>query len=239
MHQSGHIVDFIITSEEAIAKGIRRIVALTGPEAEKARKKTALLESQLSVLKSQINSAGSDINIKEMTKLIVDLNEEVSQATIPYVKKDELRNTLKDLKKILGDKDKAAKAAVSNVVLEQTKQLCEQNPDAKFFVHRFEAFNNTKALDTALKQVKTSNAETSALFVTVDEDSKKIFCLASVSKSGIEKGLKANEWVQHLSTVMGGKGGGKPDSAQAQGTNFDKVNEIMELAKQFAQAKLE
>lgn len=239
LHQSGHIVDFIITSEEAIAKGIRRIVALTGPEAEKARKKTALLENELNRLKSQLEAAGNDVNLKEMTKLIVDLNEEVSQATIPYVKKDEMRNTLKELKKILGDKDRAAKAAVSSVVVEQAKQLLEQNPNAKFFVHRFEAFNNTKALDTALKQVKTTNADTSAIFVTVDEDSKKIFCLAAVSKTGQEKGLKANEWVQHLSNVMGGKGGGKADSAQAQGNNFEKVDEIMELAKQFAASKLE
>lgn len=33
--RSGHIGDFVISVEEAIAKGIRRIVALTGPEATK------------------------------------------------------------------------------------------------------------------------------------------------------------------------------------------------------------
>nr|CAD7412164.1 unnamed protein product [Timema cristinae] len=33
LHRAGHIGDFVIASEEAIAKGIRRIVALTGPEA--------------------------------------------------------------------------------------------------------------------------------------------------------------------------------------------------------------
>lgn len=35
LHRSGHIGDFVISSEDAIAKGIRRIVALTGPEATK------------------------------------------------------------------------------------------------------------------------------------------------------------------------------------------------------------
>ena len=33
--RSGHIGDFVISAEEAIAKGIRRIVAITGPEASK------------------------------------------------------------------------------------------------------------------------------------------------------------------------------------------------------------
>lgn len=35
LQRAGHIGDFVIASEEAIAKGIRRIVALTGPEASK------------------------------------------------------------------------------------------------------------------------------------------------------------------------------------------------------------
>jgi len=35
LHRAGHIRGFVIASEEAIAKGIRRIVALTGPEASK------------------------------------------------------------------------------------------------------------------------------------------------------------------------------------------------------------
>ena len=35
LHASGHIGSFAIVTEEAIAKGIRRIVALTGIEAVK------------------------------------------------------------------------------------------------------------------------------------------------------------------------------------------------------------
>lgn len=239
LHQSGHMVDFIITSEEAIAKGIRRIVALTGPEAEKARKKTALLENELNKLKAKIDADGSGANSKELVKEIVELTEDVSHAVIPYVKKDELRNVLKLLKKSLDDKERAKLAAVATVVVEQAKQLCQENPDAKFFVHQFEAFNNTKALDSALKQVKTMNANSSALFVSVDEDSKKIFCLASVSKNAIDKGLKANEWIQQLSGVIGGKGGGKPESAQASGTNYEKADEVLQLAKKFASSKLD
>jgi len=38
--RSGHIGDFVISAEEAIAKGIRRIVAITGPEASKVIMRT-------------------------------------------------------------------------------------------------------------------------------------------------------------------------------------------------------
>ena len=239
LHQSGHIVDFIITVEEAIAKGIRRIVALTGPEAEKARKKTALLEAELVELTKKIDDDKSGANSVAQVKLIVELTEDVSRAVIPYAKKDELRQQLNLMKKTMDSKERNLRAAVSDKVVEEAKNLCQEHPNAKFIVHRFNASNNTKALDSALKQVKTLSGETSALFVSVDEDSKKIFCLAAVPKSAIAKGLKANEWIQQVSSLMGGKGGGKAESAQASGSNYDKADEILELAKKFASSKLE
>lgn len=169
---------------------------------------------------------------------IVDLTLEISHATIPYVKKDQMRNALKSLKLTLDNKERALKAAVATTVVETAKELCAANPDASFLVRQLTAFNNTKALDAALKQVRTLNPETSAMFVSVDEDSKKIFCLTAVPKAAIDKGLKANEWVSHVSQAMGGKGGGKAESAQASGTNWQSVADVIELATAFAKTKL-
>ncbi|CAG9840846.1 unnamed protein product [Diabrotica balteata] len=235
---AGHIGDFIIASEEAIAKGIRRIVALTGPEATKALKRTELLENRLNQLKSTIDSDKTGAKSKEYVKSIVELTEEVSHALIPYWKKEEIRNILKNLKKALDDKDRAAKAAVANQVVEEIKEFVKANPNIPILVKELKAFNNTKALDSALKQVRSLSPETSALFVTVDEDSNKVFCLSSVPKGAIEKGLKANEWVQEVAKKVGGKGGGKPDSAQASGNNSIPLFDILDLAKKFAETKL-
>lgn len=236
--RSGHIGEFVISSEEAIAKGIRRIVALTGPEAQKALKKTETFENELNRLKSTIDADKDGKDCKEHVKKIVELTDDISHATIPYVKKDEMRNVLKNIKLALDNRDRASKAAVSTNVIEKAKEITLANPNAPFIVYQLEAFSNTKALDAALKQVKTLSPETSAMFVSVDAETKKIFCLTSVSKAAIAKGLKANEWVQHVSTVMGGKGGGKPESAQASGPNYDKVDDVLELAKKFAGTKL-
>lgn len=238
LQRSGHIVDFVISSEEAIAKGIRRITALTGPEAVKALKKTEAFETEITNLKNTIESDKQNANSKEHVKNIVELTETISHALIPHVKKDEMRNVLKNLKKNLDDKERALKAAVAVTVLEKAKEICTTNPNVPFLVQQFEAYNNTKALDAALKQVRALSPETSAMFISVDSDSKKVFCLSSVPKGAIEKGLKANEWVQHVSGAMGGKGGGKPESAQASGPNFQNVEEILNLANQFAKTKL-
>lgn len=52
------------------------------------------------------------------------------------------------------------------------------------------------------------------------------------------KGLKANEWVKEVSTIIGGKGGGKPISAQGSGENVGDIDKAINLAKEFASLKL-
>ena len=54
----------------------------------------------------------------------------------------------------------------------------------------------------------------------------------------MKKGLKANEWVGHISSLLKGKGGGKDNSAQAVGTNVSACDEAMELSREYSKLKL-
>lgn len=239
LKRSGHIGDFVISSEEAIAKGIRRIVALTGPEATKAIKRAELLQNEVENVKNLISDRNKAITEKDIVKKIVELTEEISQSNISYWKKDELRSNLKNLKKQLDDLDRANKAAVVQTIAEEAKHMFQGDYKNKsYVVHEFKAGFNAKALDAALKQVKAFSPDTAAMFFTRDVESEKILCMSSVSQSTTSKGLKANEWVQQVSQVIGGKGGGKPESAQATGTNASALSEAMNLAKKFAEMKL-
>ncbi|CAL7939430.1 unnamed protein product [Xylocopa violacea] len=237
LHYTEHMGDFVIASEEAIAKGIRRIVALTGPEATKAQKKAAVLQSQLDQLQSIITT-DKTINIKEQVKKIIELTDDVSHATISSWKKDKMRKMLKDLKKILDDKERATKTAIANAVVDTIQQTIQQNIGCPVLVEVLQAYSNTKALDSALKKVKAMSPETSALLISVDPDAKKIFALSAVSKSAITKGLKASDWIQEIAPFMEGKGGGKPESAQASGINISCVDKLIHIAKNFANLKL-
>jgi len=226
----------VIASEEAIAKGIRRIVALTGPEATKSLKKAALLEQQVIDLKKE---ALANPGCKDISRKIVELSDEISHSNIPYWKKDDLRNILKELKKSLDDLERNAKAQVLTNVVEETKKYLTENPPKEpYLVRVLNAYSNTKALDAALKQVKAMSPTTSALFLTVDKDAGKVFCLSTASPEGISKGLKANEWVAKVAQVVGGKGGGKQDSAQASGNKIDMLEMAIQTANEFAQLKL-
>ena len=237
LRRAGHAGPFIIASEEAIAKGIRRVVALTGPEAVKAINKANLLEAELAKVTKIINEG--KLNQKEMVKLITDLTEDISAAQISYWKKDEMRNNLKALKKKIDDKDRERKAAVMNEVVDLAKSLLTSNPNMPLFVYEFQAYAQNKALDGCLKQVKSLSPATPAMFFSSDEDTGKVLCMAQVPKEIITgKGLKANEWCQQVQGIIGGKGGGKPENAQASGNNPRATAEAMKVAIAFAEAKL-
>ncbi|XP_061707882.1 alanine--tRNA ligase, cytoplasmic [Cydia pomonella] len=238
LHQTGHIGEYVIVSEEGIAKGIRRIVALTGPEAIKAVSKLGALENDVNNLANVIKEEGNGFNQKDISKRIVDLTNDISQAQISYWKKDELRNTLKNLKKQLDDKERAAKAIIITQVTEKAKEMCLDEKTTEVIVAELQAQGNTKALDGALKQVKQLRPTTSAMFFSVDEDANKIYCLAAVPKTANVKGLLASEWVQSVVEVIGGKGGGKAESAQASGNNPQALENAMKIAKDFATSKL-
>ena len=62
--------------------------------------------------------------------------------------------------------------------------------------------------------------------------------MAYAPKSAIDKGLKANEWCGSVLGLINGKGGGKPDNAQASGTNVSALRSAMEAAEALAVSKL-
>ena len=63
----GHARRLIITSEEAISKGIRRVVAVTGAEAEKADKLAAKYQAQLNELGEEVDAAIKKGQVAEAT----------------------------------------------------------------------------------------------------------------------------------------------------------------------------
>lgn len=48
-----------------------------------------------------------------------------------------------------------------------------------------------------------------------------------------EQGASANEWAGIVSSVVGGKAGGKAPTAIGNGTNVDKVEEAIALATEY------
>ena len=55
----------------------------------------------------------------------------------------------------------------------------------------------------------------------------------------VTKGLRADDWVQAVIAVIGGKGGGTATNAQASGPNMETLAEARVAATQYATDKLQ
>uniref|UniRef100_A0A3Q2ZBD8 Alanine--tRNA ligase n=1 Tax=Hippocampus comes TaxID=109280 RepID=A0A3Q2ZBD8_HIPCM len=231
-----HAAPFVIVSEEAIAKGIRRIVAVTGNEAQKAQRKADTLNQALTALADKVKQ--QTVPNKDIQKEIADMSESIGTAVISQWRKDEMRDTLKALKKTMDDLDRSYKADIQKRVLEKTKEVIESSPNQALLVMAMETGASAKALNECLKVLKASSPQTAAMLFAVDPDAGKVICLCEVPQEKANRGLKANEWVQKLCPLMDGKGGGKDMSAQAAGRNTECLQEALQMAKQFATLKL-
>ncbi|KAM4733782.1 alanine--tRNA ligase, cytoplasmic [Anableps anableps] len=236
LQNSGHAAPFVIVSEEAIAKGIRRIVAVTGAEAQKAHRKADALRQSLSALGDEVKQQTSPN--KDVQKEIANMTESIGTAVISQWQKDEMRETLKALKKTMDDLDRSYKADIQKRVLEKTKEVIENNPNQPLLIMEMETGASAKALNESLKLLKSQSPQTAAMLFTVDPDAGKITCLCQVPQDVANSGLKASEWVQELCPLLDGKGGGKDMSAQATGKNTQCLQAALQMANEFAQLKL-
>ncbi|XP_076589792.1 alanine--tRNA ligase, cytoplasmic-like [Chaetodon auriga] len=236
LQNSGHAAPFVIVSEEAIAKGIRRIVAVTGAEAQKAQRKADSLHQSLSALADKVKQQTAPN--KDIQKEIADMTESIGTAVISQWWKDEMRETLKGLKKVMDDLDRTYKGDIQKRVLEKTSEVIEGSPNQPLLIMEMETGASAKALNESLKLLKSHSPQTAAMLFTVDPDAGKITCLCQVPQDVAKRGLKANEWVQELCPLLDGKGGGKDTSAQATGRNTKCLQEALEMANEFARLKL-
>ncbi|TNN01013.1 alanine--tRNA ligase, cytoplasmic [Takifugu flavidus] len=236
LQNSAHAAPFVIVSEEAIAKGIRRIVAVTGGEAQKAQRKAEALHQALSALSAKVQQQAAPN--KDVQKEIADMTESVGTAVISQWRKDEMREAVKGLKKVMDDLDRSYKADIQKRVLEKTSEVIQNKPNQPLLIMEMETGASAKALNESLKLLKSQSPQTAAMLFTVDPDAGKVTCLCQVPQEVASRGLKASEWVQELCPLLDGKGGGKDMSAQATGKNPQGLQEALQVADRFARMKL-
>uniref|UniRef100_A0A915Q7V7 Alanine--tRNA ligase n=1 Tax=Setaria digitata TaxID=48799 RepID=A0A915Q7V7_9BILA len=240
LHNVGHVDKMVISVEEAVAKGIRRIVALTGLEASRAIQRADRLEQRVEKAHDELTTDQTvtvdRAQFKAATKRVLELIEDVNQSQLPYCRKENIRKKAKALQKLLDTRDREAKAALTDKVQREVNKLdASLNDGTLFIVHVFSKGANGKMLDSALKLLRKTDA---VMGLSVNEEDRKIVVVARVSKDVASKGLKASEWVSEVCSIIGGRGGGTVTQAQATGTNIESVEEAVQIASNFAKLAL-
>jgi alanyl-tRNA synthetase len=213
---------FTIVDEEAVGKGVRRIVALTGEEALKAASNAKEFEKKL-----------ADKGIS-----IADLLNELGKQEMPACSKMHFRN-------VIGERQKQEKKSHNTEFSGQSQQVdafakntidqLKSNPQS-FFVGRLdEAGGHNTLLSDTIKAIQTALPDLPVLLFSSDQAKKKVTIVAKVPKSVLDsKKLKANTWASEAVQICGGKGGGKPDTAQGSGNDVSKIEEAITVANKFA-----
>ncbi|KAJ3291258.1 hypothetical protein HDU79_002581 [Rhizoclosmatium sp. JEL0117] len=227
--RTGLIKKLVILEESSISKGIRRIIAATGDEAKAAINLAAEFKYKLIMARS--------LNGSSLEGALKSLGKELDEIVIPVVTKAEFRKEFNDLKKAFDDADKLRKAQEVKEAVEKVKAVFDGDKAPSFAVINLEVGSNSKAVSSAAVHVKGLNNK-SALFISVDEEENKVVYQAVVAKEHIAKGLKANEWAAVVGNTVGGKSGGKDDSAQGAGSDPTRAEEAIKLAQSHAKKLL-
>uniref|UniRef100_A0A7G3AAV5 Alanine--tRNA ligase n=3 Tax=Lutzomyia longipalpis TaxID=7200 RepID=A0A7G3AAV5_LUTLO len=234
LHWAGHIGHFVVVTEESIARGIRRIVALTGPEADNALNRARIFAERADALKKLTDSG---TNLSGTLKKIAQLQENVAQAVIPYVRKQELRNALNQLTKTVIEKRKRLQKETVTKCLEDLANLSENLPnDAKFVVVQLDVGEHEISIPKdILGKEQAKLTALPRLYLTLEPETGKVNAMAVVPNKGAGP-LMANEWVTHVTGVFGGRAGGTPE--RAQGIFLAKISDVIQTAEEFATKKL-
>ena len=212
---------FCLLSEEGIAKGIRRIVFITSDDAKKAIADADAFEAKL---ETYSKLEGGD----ELEALVKSLTEECNNLVVSTVKKVAFRETIAGfLKKVMAWK-KAKMAGMTDEIKAKAIEAGEATEGNKV-IFRYDFGLNAKLgknVGTAFtKKIK----DKAIMIISADADANRFLVLAMAPK-GLDVDCKA--WCAAATEGMGGKGGGKKDSAQMTVSDVSLVDSAVEKAGQ-------
>jgi alanyl-tRNA synthetase len=195
---TGNIGFFKIIQETGIASGVRRIEAVTGPGAyERIQKEFDNLGGIRSLIKAQ-----PDEELKKLQKLIE--------------KNKELEKQVASLKeKMVTGGGKANGSSLEDDV--------QKIGDVSLLVKKLEGVD-AKTLRTYIDNAK--NQLKSVVVVAGATDNGKVLLASGVTKDLTDR-YHAGNILKEVAAVVGGKGGGRPDMAQAGGSKPEKLDEAL------------
>ena len=201
VNRTGDIGIFKITSDRSLAAGVRRMEAVTGRGALRMFQK---LDDATSTLASQANVA-----LDELPAYVRSLQE----------KQKQLEKELKALKVRLATGAGASSSSSDDAFIDVD--------GVRLIAKRIDDITGgdlRNLADTFRSKIK------SGVVVLGSAADGKVTLLTAVTKDLLDR-IQANTLIAKLAPIVGGKGGGKPDLAQAGGKDPDKLNEALGRAE--------
>ncbi|TIB73591.1 hypothetical protein E3Q24_01081 [Wallemia mellicola] len=196
VNTTGEIKLFKIVEESSIAKGIRRIIAVTADDAVEVMRKSSELANKLAFIDGLTDMKEKDIALKAYAV-------EIGQAEISTIRKIELREQYNKIRKTVDDANKAAQAAQAKYAGDTIKNYFNENEEAKSFVGTLDLGSNTKALGQALSAARQLGKQ--VYVFSVDKDASKVAHQCYIPKELLKDGYNAKIWAAKVAEILGGK----------------------------------
>ncbi|HYO76479.1 MAG TPA: alanine--tRNA ligase [Thermoanaerobaculia bacterium] len=201
VNRTGDIGIFKITADRSLAAGVRRIEAVTGRGALAYFQK---LDDATSAVAAQAH-----VSLEELPEYVRSLQEKQTQ----------LERELKQMKVRLASAPAAAAGAQSGSEFDEISGV-------RLIARRVDELTGgdlRNFADELRSKIK------SGVVVLGSATDGKVTLLTAVTKDLLDR-VQANTLIAKLAPIVGGKGGGKPDLAQAGGKDADKLNEAIATA---------
>lgn len=181
-------------------------------------------------LKSRLDKI-EQLSGKEKDAQLKAYTIELGQADFSALRKAELKERATALRKAFDKEVKDKEATATKAVVDAFVNYFKDNGSADSYIARVDVQGNAKVLQGLVAQGKKLGK---ALYVfSVDSESGKVVHVNFVPPSLKSKGLDARQWATKVSEVIGGKAGGRDDSAQGVGVDVGKVEEALSVAKSY------
>ncbi|CAJ1933811.1 unnamed protein product [Sphenostylis stenocarpa] len=223
---------FALLSEEGIAKGIRRITAVTTDRAYDAMKAADEFEQQVD---DAAKLEGSLLEEK-----VSSLKSNIETLSIPAAKKAEIKTKIARLQDQVrkAQKQVAEENKRKAVIITAEKAELAASNGKTFCISRVDVGLDVAAVREAVTKVMDQKGLSVMVFSTDESTNKAVIC-AGVPEKGDKGKLDVTEWLSNsLGPLKGRCGKGKGGLATGQGTDAAHVNEAMDLAEKFASIKL-
>ena len=151
--------------------------------------------------------------------------------------RDEVNSKVEQLMQKLKEQDKQLTQLKGKIASQAGSDLSSQAEDiggVKILTAHLEGADSNTLRDT-LDQLK--NKLGSAAIVLASEEAGKVKLIAGVTKDLI-KTIKAGDLVNIAAAEVGGKGGGRPDMAQAGGSDPAAIPQALDAAKSWLRSQL-
>lgn len=230
VHSSKEIYKFVLLLEEGIAKGVRRIVAVTGPQAAVE----ATLKSK--ALRVEVDEARM-LSGALLDRKIADLRTNVGQdKEVSLIMKKDMLTEIDNLKAGQLKAGKASTKEFEKRARGEGDRLGQEASGASgnTFVGIVDAgpgCDDAKCLSFAM-ETATKRCPDKAILLLSNAGGSKLAVNAVVPNKMLDQ-MSAKVWSGKVLDAVGGKGGGKDDKAQGQVADPSKLDLAVQVARSY------